>query len=35
MDMSNYLNNGSDDVRLLGTNGTTVYDTYHYSSYQV
>ncbi len=32
MEMSNYLNNTGDDVRLLGTNGTTVYDTYTYSS---
>lgn len=32
MDMSNYLNNTGDDVRLLGTNGTTVYDTYTYGS---
>jgi len=32
MEMSNYLNNSSDNVRLLGTDGTTVYDTYHYSS---
>jgi beta-lactamase superfamily II metal-dependent hydrolase len=33
MEMSNYLNNSSDDVRLLGTDGTTVYDAYHYGSF--
>jgi hypothetical protein len=33
MEMSNYLNNSSDDVRLLGTDGATVYDTYHYGSF--
>lgn len=32
MDMSNYLNNTGDDVRLLGTDGTTVYDMYTYGS---
>ena len=35
MDMNNYLNNTGDDVRLLGTDGSTVYDakTYGSSSY--
>lgn len=33
MEMSSYLNNSSDDVRLLGTDGSTVYDSYSYSSY--
>lgn len=32
MEMSSYLNNTGDDVRLLGTDGTTVYDTYTYGS---
>jgi len=32
MEMSNYLNNTGDDVRLLGTDGTTVFDTYTYGS---
>ena len=32
MEMSNYLNNTGDDVRLLGTDGLTVYDTYTYGS---
>ena len=32
MEMTNYLNNTGDDVRLLGTDGTTVYDTYTYGS---
>lgn len=32
MEMSSYLNNTGDDVRLLGTNGSTVYDTYTYGS---
>lgn len=32
METSNYLNNTGDDVRLLGTDGTTVFDTYTYGS---
>ncbi len=32
MDMNNYLNNTGDDVRLLGTDGSTVYDTKTYGS---
>jgi hypothetical protein len=32
MDMASYLNNTGDDVRLLGTDGATVYDTYTYGS---
>ena len=32
MEMSSYLNNTGDDVRLLGTDGLTVYDTYTYGS---
>ncbi len=32
MEMTNYLNNTGDDVRLLGTDGATVYDTYTYGS---
>jgi len=32
MEMSSYLNNTGDDVRLLGTDGTTVFDTYTYGS---
>jgi len=32
MQMSNYLNNGGDDVNLLGTDGNTVYDSYSYSN---
>lgn len=32
MEMSNFLNNTGDDVRLLGTDGTTLYDTYTYGS---
>ncbi|MGA9399130.1 MAG: lamin tail domain-containing protein [Anaerolineaceae bacterium] len=32
MEMSNYLNNTGDDVRLLGTNGSTLFDTYTYGS---
>lgn len=32
MEMSSYLNNTGDDVRLLGVNGTTVYDSYTYAS---
>ena len=37
MDMTNYLNNTGDDVRLLGTDGSTVYDakTYSTSSYDL
>ncbi len=37
MDMTNYLNNTGDDVRLLGTDGSTVYDakTYGNSSYDL
>jgi hypothetical protein len=37
MEMNNYLNNTGDDVHLLGTNGTTVYDSYTYgnSSYDL
>lgn len=37
MDMNNYLNNTGDDVRLLGTDGATVYDakTYGNSSYDL
>lgn len=30
-EMANYLNNTGDDVRLLGTDGATIYDTYTYS----
>lgn len=32
MEMSSYLNNTGDDVRLVGSDGTTVYDTYTYGS---
>lgn len=32
MEMSSYLNNTGDDVRLLGPDGSTVYDTYTYGS---
>ena len=32
MEMASYLNNTGDDVRLLGTDGATVYDTYTYTS---
>ena len=32
MEMTNYLNNTGDDVHLLGTDGTTVYDMYTYGS---
>ena len=32
MDMTNYLNNTGDDVRLLGTDGLTVYDAKTYGS---
>jgi len=32
MDMSSYLNNTGDDVRLLGTDGVTVYDATTYGS---
>jgi beta-lactamase superfamily II metal-dependent hydrolase len=32
MEMSNYLNNTGDDVRLLGTDGVSVYDMYTYGS---
>lgn len=32
MDMNNYLNNTGDDVRLLGTNGATVYDVKSYGN---
>lgn len=32
MEMSNYLNNTGDDVRLVGSDGTTVYDIYTYGS---
>lgn len=32
MEMTNYLNNSGDDVRLLGTNGSTVFDFKHYTS---
>ncbi len=32
MEMSSYLNNTGDDVRLLGTDGSTVFDTYTYGS---
>jgi hypothetical protein len=32
MELSSYLNNTGDDVRLLGTDGTTLYDTYTYGS---
>lgn len=30
-EMANYLNNTGDDVRLLGTDGATIYDTYTYN----
>ena len=32
MEMTNYLNNSGDDVRLLATDGSTVYDFKHYAS---
>jgi len=32
MEMSNFLNNTGDDVRLVGTDGLTLYDTYTYGS---
>ncbi|MFA5836111.1 MAG: lamin tail domain-containing protein [Bellilinea sp.] len=32
MEMASYLNNTGDDVRLLGTDGATVYDAYTYAS---
>lgn len=32
MEMSSYLNNTGDDVRLLGGDGATIYDTYTYGS---
>jgi len=32
MEMASYLNNTGDDVRLLGTDGATVYDAYTYTS---
>lgn len=32
MTFSSFLNNGGDDVRLLGTDGTTVHDSYTYTS---
>jgi len=32
MEMTNYLNNTGDDVRLLGIDGVTVYDIYTYAS---
>ena len=31
MTFSSFLNNGGDDVRFLGTDGTTVHDTYTYT----
>ena len=34
MTFSSFLNNGGDDVRFLGTDGTTVYDAYTYTSAQ-
>jgi hypothetical protein len=34
METSNYLNNSSDDVRLLGTDGSTVFDAYHYGNFK-
>ncbi len=32
MEMVNYYNNTGDDVRLLGTDGTTIFDAYTYGS---
>ncbi len=32
IEMSNYLNNTGDDVRLLGTDGVAIYDTYSYTA---
>ena len=32
MDFTRFLNNGGDDVRLLGTNGAAVHDSYTYTS---
>ena len=32
MTFSSFLNNGGDDVRLLGTDGTTVHDSHTYTS---
>ncbi|MHB1120696.1 MAG: thermonuclease family protein, partial [Bellilinea sp.] len=32
IEMANYLNNTGDDVRLLGTDGVAIYDTYSYTA---